>query len=124
MGRLGGSRGGLKNNQNTSLPMTNDWLYWDGEKFNNNDTSFKLEYTSIYPCQLVRVAGKGDVLEKQGQSLGDYRPEPGRWSAGRPVYKIVGGKRERFLFVKEGYVTWRIGSSPTSTGAGISGGRA
>ena len=53
--------------------MTNDWLYYDGEKFNNNDTSLKLEYTSIYPCQLVRVAGKGDVLEKQRDSLGDYR---------------------------------------------------
>ena len=70
--KLGGS-GGLKNNQNTSLPMTNNWLYYDGEKFNSNDTSFKLEYESIYPCQLVRVAVKGDALEKQGGSLGDYR---------------------------------------------------
>ena len=70
--KLGGS-GGLKNNQNTSQPMTNNWFYWDGEKWNNNDTSLKLEYTSIYPCQLVRVAGKGDVLKKVGDSLGDYR---------------------------------------------------
>ena len=53
--------------------MTNNWLYNDEGKWINNDTSFKLEYTSIYPCQLVRVAGKGDVLKKQGDSLGDYR---------------------------------------------------
>ena len=70
---LGGSRIDLMNNQNTSLPMPNNWFYWDREKFNNNDKSLKLEYTSIYPCQLVRVAGKGDVLKKVGDSLGDYR---------------------------------------------------
>ena len=63
----------LKNNQNTSLPMTNNWLYYGGGKYNNNDTSLKLEYTSLYPCQLVRVTGKGDVLEKMGGVLGDYR---------------------------------------------------
>merc|ERR1712004_466494 len=79
---------------------------------------------SIYPCQLVRVAGKGDVLEKQWDSLGDYRPEAGRWSAGRPVYKLVGGERERFLFVHEGHVNWRITSSTTSTSSHIKSGRA
>jgi len=121
---LGGSGAYLKNNQNTSLPMTNDWLYYDGEKFNNNDTSFKLEYESIYPCQLVRVAGKGDVLEKQGHALGDYRPEAGRWSAGHPVYKMVGGESERFLFVPEEKVRWEISSSTTTTIAFITSGKA
>jgi len=121
---LGGSGAYLKNNQNTSLPMTNNWLYYDGEKWNNNDTSFKLEYTSIYPCQLVRVAGKGDVLEKQGGVLGDYRPEAGRWSAGLPVYKLVGGESERFLFVREGYSDWSITSSTTSKADWIASGRA
>ena len=70
---LGESGGYLKNNQNTSLPMTKNWLYGGDGKWNNNDTSLKLEYTSLYPCQLVRVAGKGDVLEKMGGVLGDYR---------------------------------------------------
>ena len=70
---LGELNGLLKNNQNTSVPMTTGWLYWDGEEWNNNDTSLTLEFTSLSPCKLVRVAGEGDVVEKQGNSLGDYR---------------------------------------------------
>ena len=54
--------------------MTSNWLYWDGKKWNNNDTSLTLEFTSLSPCKLVRVAGnQEDVVEKQGNSLGDYR---------------------------------------------------
>ena len=52
------------------------------------------------------------------------RPETGRWSAGRPVYKMVGGEGERFLFVHEGGVGWQISPSTTSTGAWIESGRA
>ena len=70
---LGGSSRGLFNNQNTSLPMTTGWLFWSGEKVNSNDASITLEFTALSPCQLVRVAGKGEVVEKQGSSLGDYR---------------------------------------------------
>ena len=39
-----------------------------------NDTSLTLEFTSLSPCKLVRVAGnQEDVVEKVGSSLGDYR---------------------------------------------------
>ena len=32
-----------------------------------------MEFTTLSPiCQLVRVTGKGDVVEKQGSSLGNY----------------------------------------------------
>ena len=53
--------------------MTTGWLYFDGEKRNSNDTSLTLEITSLSPCQLVRVAGEGGVVKKQGDKLGDYR---------------------------------------------------
>ena len=70
---LGGSSRGLFNNQNTSLPMTTGWLYWGGGKVNSNDASITLEFTALSPCQLVRVAGEGEVVKKQGDKLGDYR---------------------------------------------------
>ena len=54
-------------------PPADEWLYYDGKKWNNNDTSLTLEFTSLSPCQLVRVEGEGDVVEKQGSRLGDYR---------------------------------------------------
>ena len=67
----------MKNNQNTNLPMTTNWLYvsradyeWD---WRDNDRSLTLEFTSLSPCKLVRVAGNQDVVEKVGSSLGDYR---------------------------------------------------
>ena len=73
-GTLGGWPRSLCNFQNTSLPMTSDWLYWDGKKWNNNDTSLTLEFTSLSPCKMVRVAGgQEEVVEKVGSSLGDYR---------------------------------------------------
>jgi len=74
LGRLGGN---MKNNQNTNLPMTTNWLYvsradyeWD---WRDNDRSLTLEFTSLSPCKLVRVAGNQDAVEKVGSSLGDYR---------------------------------------------------
>ena len=70
---FGRSVGSQWNNQNTSLPMTSNWLYWDGKKWNNNDTSLTLEFTSLSPCKLVRVVGDGDVVEKVGSSLGEFR---------------------------------------------------
>ena len=53
--------------------MRTGWLYFDGENQNSNDTSLTLEFTSLSPCQLVRVAGEGEVVKKQGDKLGDYR---------------------------------------------------
>ena len=70
---LGSSYGWLFNDKNTSLPMRTGWLYFDGEKRNSNDTSLTLEFTSLSPCQLVRVAGEGEVVERQEDKLGDYR---------------------------------------------------
>ena len=72
---LGGTKGlGLLNYQSSPLPPIDDWYYWseDGE-WTNNDPSLTLEFTSLSPCQLVRVAGKGGVVKKQSSSLGDYR---------------------------------------------------
>ena len=47
------------------------WLYWGSD----DDTSLTLEFTTLSPCQLVRVAGEGEVVEKRGSELGDYRSE-------------------------------------------------
>ena len=63
----------LINQQNTNKPPMTHWKYWDGEQDNDNDTSLTLEFTSLAPCKLVKVSGRGDVVKKQPESLGVYR---------------------------------------------------
>ena len=73
---LGGSIGFLRNLQNTNKPPSTQWEYYGGGKWNDDDTSLTLEFTTLSPiCQLVRVAGEGEVVEKRGSELGDYRSE-------------------------------------------------
>ena len=77
---LGGTSGGVGNSQkfcqNTNTPPSTQWKYWDGEKWNDDDTSLTLEFTTLSPiCKLVRVAGEGEVVEKHRNQLGDYRSE-------------------------------------------------
>ena len=45
------------------------WLY----PYDDDDTSFTLEFTTLSSCQLVRVAGEGDVAGKHRSQLGDYK---------------------------------------------------
>ena len=63
----------LINHQNTAKPPTSQWYFWDGKKHNDEDTTLSLTFTSLPPCNLVRVVGGGMVVEKQPDSLGDYR---------------------------------------------------
>ena len=73
---LGGSGGWLSNLQNTNTPPSTQWEDGKDGKLSDDDTSLTLEFTNLSPiCQLVRVAGEGEVVEKQGSSLGDYRSE-------------------------------------------------
>ena len=68
------ARGGLLNRQKTTThPPTDQWLFYDGGKWNSDDNTLILEFTAPSTCDLVRVAGQGGVVEKQGGSLGDYR---------------------------------------------------
>ena len=48
-------------------------MYWDGKKRIDDDASLTLEFTTLSPCQLVRVEGEGDVLMEQPNCMGDYR---------------------------------------------------
>ena len=57
----------LINNQDTPLPPTDQWLYWEND-WNDGDTSLTLEFTALSPCQLVRVSGEGNSNQH-----GDYR---------------------------------------------------
>ena len=55
-------------------PPSTQRKYYDRKKFLDNDTTLTLEFTTLSPiCQLVRVAGEGEVVEKRGSELGDYR---------------------------------------------------
>ena len=72
---LGGSSAYLNNYQDSPQPPYDQWLYWDENKRNDDDTSLTLEFTTLSPCQLVRVAGEGEVVEEQPDCLGDYRSE-------------------------------------------------
>ena len=69
---LGGSSANLRSSQNTIKPPVDRWMFSRGE-YNDDDTSLTLEFTSLSPCQLVRVEGEGDVLKEQPDCLGDYR---------------------------------------------------
>ena len=71
---LGTPSGGLFSNLDTDLPPTDQWTFYDGEKWADDDHSFNLEHTFLpLACDLVRVEGEGEVVEKQWKSLGDYR---------------------------------------------------
>jgi len=122
---LGKSQGGLYNTQDTILPPKANWLYWNGKKWSDDDQTLKLDYTTLSsPCELVRVAGSGRVLDHEPGSMGYYRLQEGRWSAGRPVYKKGSGSTALFLLVKWGLSSWGIMSSTTSTRSWIESGRA
>jgi len=97
------------------LPPTQNWEYWDGSKWRDDDASLTLTFASLpTPCPMVRVAGEGEVVEKQGSSLGDYRLEKGLWSIGRPIFKKEDEGIERVLFVPEGKTVWSIRTSTSS----------
>ena len=71
---LGGPVGLRSQETGALLPPTKNWEYTAGGKWRNDDASLTLTFASLpTPCPIVRVAGEGDVVEKQGSSLGDYR---------------------------------------------------
>jgi len=110
---LGRSFGFLRNRQDTDLPPRANWLNYN-KKWLDDDRTLKLEYTTLSPCKLVRVAGSGRVLDHQSSRMGDYRLQEGRWSEGRPVYKKGSGSTALFLLVAEGFSAWTIQSSTTA----------
>ena len=63
----------IKNCQDTQLPPKTGWEYAKDGGWSEDDSSLRAEFTSLVPCKLVRMKGAGDVVEKQGDSLGDYR---------------------------------------------------
>ena len=71
---LGTQNGGLLSNLDTDMPTTDQWKFYDGEVWAVDDHSLTLEHAFLpLACDLVRVEGEGEVVEKQGKSLGDYR---------------------------------------------------
>ena len=71
---LGTQNGGLLSNLDTDLPPTDQWKFYDGEVWAVDDHSLTLEHAFLpLACDLVRVEGEEEVVEKQGKSLGDYR---------------------------------------------------
>ena len=77
--KLGATKGFLLNRQNTSEPPVNGWLYWNYgvKKWLRDDSSLTLKLTASSPCDLVRVSGKGGVMETNQENFwhvfGDYR---------------------------------------------------
>jgi len=111
---LGGNIASLVNYQSSPLPPVNNWYYRMHGEWIGDDLSLTLEFTTLSPCQLVRVEGKGGVVRAQSSSLGDYRLEMGRWSCGRPVFRKV-GKDPKFLLVPSDWPGWSIKNSTTDT---------
>ena len=121
---LGKNVCGLKNQQDTQLPPTTGWKYYDGSKRNDNDTTLALEFSSLNPCRLVRVDGDAEVKRARSFSMGDYALQIGRWSCGRPVYQLINSQVERYLLVRKGKDRWSIQSSTNATTSFIKSGRA
>ena len=77
--KLGATKGFLLNRQNTSEPPVNGWLYWNYglRKWLGDDSSLTLKLTASSPCDVVRVSGKGGVMETNQENFwhvfGDYR---------------------------------------------------
>ena len=74
---LGGINRYLLNREDSNIPPTGTWEHADGKSGWVDDTSLTLTFTTLSPCKMVRVAGRGDVVRKHGskgsKSLGDYR---------------------------------------------------
>ena len=70
---LGESRGYLTNYIGSHKPPHNGWKYAKGGAFSGDDSSLTLEFTTLSSCQLVKVAGEGDVSKARSESLGYYR---------------------------------------------------
>ena len=69
---MGASKSWLKNYYGSLKPPHNGWKYAkDGEW--TDDSSLTLEFTTLSSCQLVKVAGEGDVRKVNSESLGYYR---------------------------------------------------
>ena len=70
---FGESNGWLVNRQDTDLPPRANWLYVKNGKPVDDDWTLMLDYTTLSPCKLVKVAGSGRVLDYQSSKMGDYR---------------------------------------------------
>ena len=71
---LGGAVGLRSQETGDLLPPTQNWEYAVGGEWSDDDASLTLKFASLPTlCPVVRVAGEGDVVEKHGKSLGDYR---------------------------------------------------
>ena len=69
-----GDTGYVKNCQDTGyIPPRTNWEYLRDEEWIADDPTLTSELTILRPCQLVRVAGTGDVMKKSRSYLGDFR---------------------------------------------------
>ena len=75
---LGNKNDYIKNCQNAPKPPGRKWEYVADASivpWNNTDTTLFAEFTSLSPCNLVKVVGAGDVQRKHHPSLGKYRSD-------------------------------------------------
>ena len=100
----GGRSAGIRNRQGTCFPPTSGWEYLVKGNWRNDDTTLRLEFSTLSPCRMIRVEGDAEVSAHHSRSMGDYRFQMNRWSSGRPVYKLVNSEVNRYLLVKEGKV--------------------
>ena len=94
-----------------------------GSKWMKDDTTFRLSFSSLSPCRLIRVEGDTEVRRLHSTEMGDYRFQINRWSSGLPVYKLINSKVERYLLVPQGKVNWSIRVSTNATSEYIVSGR-
>ena len=102
------------------------WQYWNGSAWRNERT-LKLEFTSLSPCQLVRVEGATNVRKLSAGELADFKiQQQKRWSnGGIAVYQLSNSTfTERNLLVNKGQTTWTIDDSPSGHAVWIFSGRA
>ena len=102
------------------------WQYWNGSAWRHERT-LKLEFTSLSPCQLVRVEGATNVRKLSAGELADFKIQQQKsWSnGGIAVYQLSNSTlTERNLLVNKGQTTWTIDDSTSGDAVWIFSGRA
>ena len=126
LGRKMGWSGWLRNRKDAATPPRTGWEYqrWQRGRggFWENDTSLLLSPGPLEPCPRVTVATGGESGRQQGEAAGVFLPVAGRMSAGRPVYRQLGGG-SKYLVLRERYSVWGVGDGVADTAGYIQSGR-
>ena len=96
-----------------------DWKYWDGKKFQNDDSTIQFLPLTSSSCILqpsILLTSTGPTATTRPDYLGTFHIVQGQFSAGRPVWRNSKGK---VLKIRNGKTRFGVYDDLTSTGVNI-----